>query len=172
MNRAGKFIPSVLLITLGLATSALAAITHTGKAVNQVTVVTESGTSSTGSTAFTDLPGASAVVKVPAGKTQLVQARFGAQSICFGNIGFSWCAIRLMADGVEMLPADGNNFAFDSTATNGQADTFFKALSMDRTLLLGPGTHTISAQWAVKDSGLSFQLDNWSLTVTQYANGH
>src|SRR5262249_10708569 len=114
--------------------------------------------------------GASVRIRVPAGKSQLVQARFSGESTCFGNIGFSWCSIRAMADGVEMLPEDGINFAFDSTATNGQSEAFFKALSMDRALVLGPGLHTISAQWAVRNSGLSFQLADWTLTVTQY--GH
>ena len=166
-----KNIIASLLISAGFVTPALAAVTHTGKAVNSVTVVTESATSSTGSTAFTNLPGASVTIKVPAGKTQLVQAQFSSQSICFANVGFSWCAIRILADGVEMAPADGINFAYDSTSTDGQAGAFFKALSMDRTIVLGAGTHTITAQWAVHDSGLSFQIDNWTYTVTQYASG-
>ena len=172
MNKTRNFIASLLLTALGLVTPALAAVTQTGKAVNQVTVVTESEISNTSSTTFSDLPGASVTIKVPAGKFQLVQARFSAESICFGNVGFSWCSIRILADGNEMLPTNGINFAFDSTATNAQPDAFFKGLSMDRTLVLGPGTHTISAQWAVRNSGLSFQLSDWTFTVTQYNNGH
>jgi hypothetical protein len=166
---------SILLTGLAFITPALAAVTHTGKAVNQITVVTENNVSSTSSTSFADLPGASASIRVPAGKTQLVQVRFSAESTCFGNIGLAWCSIRILADGVEMLPNVGSDFAFDSDGldANGLPLTdYFEGHSMDRTVVLGPGTHTIELQWCVTNSGLSFQLDDWTLTVTQYASGH
>jgi hypothetical protein len=35
----------------------------------------------------------------------------------------------------------------------------------------GKEVTAIQVQWAVSDSGVTFGLNNWTLTVTQYSNG-
>ena len=35
----------------------------------------------------------------------------------------------------------------------------------------GKAGTVIQVQWAVSDSGVTFGLNNWTLTVTQYTNG-
>ena len=67
-----------------------------------------------------------------------------------------------------MAPVAAGDFAFDGVGT---ADDFYEGHSMQRSILLGPGTHTIRVQALVTLSGMSFFLDDWSLTVTQYNNG-
>jgi hypothetical protein len=36
---------------------------------------------------------------------------------------------------------------------------------MDRSLVIGPGTHTVVVQWGVAFRGAVFTLDDWSLTI-------
>ena len=170
MRNIEKIIATLVLIALGLTAPALAAVTHTGTGVFKTTVVTETSAQSTTSAAYVNLPGATANITVPAGKVHLVNVRFSAESYCFGSTGLTgnWCTIRILADGVEMLPNSGSDFAFNA---NGAADDFWEGHAMERTLVLGPGPHTISAQWAVTNSGVTFRLDDWTFAVTQYNNG-
>jgi hypothetical protein len=159
-----------LALTLTFATPTFAAVRHTGKAITNVTVVTETNLLTTNSTSFVNLPGGAVTIVVPAGHSQLVQATFSSESYCFWYDGaaYQYCLMQILADGIEMLPASGGGFVFD---TNGQTDDGWEAHAMARTIVLGPGTHIIRVQWAVSDPGLYLALNNWTLTVTQYANG-
>ena len=141
---------------------------HTGNGVSAVTVVTESALSFIGSTSFQNLGGATATITVPANQVQLVVADFSADSTCQGSFAENFCSVQILADGVEMGPVAGGDFAFDGVGT---ADDFYEAHSMQRSILLGPGTHTIRVQALVTLSGMSFFVDDWSLTITQYNNG-
>src|SRR5262252_9385375 len=138
---------------------------HTGKAVTAVTVVTESELSFVGSTSFQNV--GSATITVPADKVQLVVAEFIADSQCQGAFGGNWCQVRILADGAEMNPISGGDYAFDGVG----ADDFAESHLAQGSLLLGPGKHTIQVQAAVTLAGMSFFFDDWSLTVTQYNNG-
>jgi len=168
MPKSNRTLAAALLISLTLACSAFAAQTHSAKAVAAVTVVTENQTTFIGSTSFQNLAGATATITVPAGKVQLVEAAFTADSTCQGPFGGNWCSLQILADGAEMTPVAAGDFAFDGV---GAADDFFEGHAMQRSILLGPGTHTIQVQAAVTLSGMSFFLDDWSLTITQYNNG-
>jgi hypothetical protein len=141
---------------------------HSGSAAASVTMVTESEISFIGSTLFQNLIGATTTITVPAGQVQFVQAEFTADTTCQGSFAENFCAVQILADGAEMNPIASGDFAFDGVGT---ADDFYEAHAMQRNVLLGPGTHTIKVQAKVTLSGMSFYLDDWSLTVTQYANG-
>jgi hypothetical protein len=141
---------------------------HTAKAAAAVTVVTESEISFIGSTAFQNLPGARLTITVPANQVQLVQAEFSADTTCQGAFPENFCRVQILADGTEMSPVAAGDFAFDGV---GNADDFYEAHAMQRSILLGPGTHVIQLQASVTLSGMAFYLDDWSLTVTQYNNG-
>jgi hypothetical protein len=170
MSTFTKSMVGAVLFALSLTTSALAAVTHTGKAIAKITVVTETNAQITSSTSYVDLPGASVNVTVPAGKFQLVNVRFSAESYCFGtSLTGNWCSVRVLADGTEMLPDSNFDFAFDAS---GAADDFWEGHAMERTLVLGQGVHTITAQWGVTNSGVTFRLDDWTFAVTQYNNGN
>jgi hypothetical protein len=159
-----------LVLTLTLAISAAGRDIHTGNAVARVTVVTETKLSSANSTSFTDLPGGAVQIMVPAGNPQLVQAAFSSESYCFAtsDLEYQYCLMQILADGKEMLPASHGGFVFD---TNGQSDDAWEAHAMARTIVLKPGPHVIRVQCAVSDANLALALNNWTLTVTQYANG-
>jgi hypothetical protein len=168
MPKSNRTLAAALFISLTLACSAFAAQTHSAKAVAAVTVVTESEISFIGSTSFQNLPGATATITVPADKVQLVKAEFTADSTCQGAFAENFCRLQILADGAEMAPAGAGDFAFDGVGT---ADDFYEGHAMQRSILLGPGKHTIQVQAAVTLSGMSFFLDDWSLSVTQYNNG-
>jgi hypothetical protein len=166
---SAMFIAALTCLMLAGSISAFAVRqVHTGKVAAAVTIVTESELSFIGSTSFQNLPGATATINVPAGQVQLVQAEFSADSTCQGSFAENFCRLQILADGAEMTPVAAGDFAFDGVGT---ADDFYEAHAMQRSTVLGPGKHTIRVQAAVTLSGMSFFLDDWSLTVTQYNNG-
>jgi len=166
---SAMFIATLTCLMLAGSISAFAVRqTHTAKAAAAVTVVTESEITFIGSTAFQNLSGATAAITVPAGQVQLVQAEFSADSTCQGAFAENFCRVQILADGAEMNPIAAGDFAFDGVGT---ADDFYEAHAMQRSVLLGPGKHTIRVQAAVTLSGMALFLDDWSLTITQYNNG-
>lgn len=158
------------LVALTVAAPAFAAVTHTGKAIFKTTVITETNSQFTTSTSFVSLPGASASITVPAGKKHLVNIRFSAESRCSGSAASAWCSVRILANGVEMLPNSGTDFAFD--ANNGSVDDFWESNAMERTLVLAEGTYNITVEYSALFSGLTFRLDDWTMAVTQYNSGN
>lgn len=171
MSNLRKSIAAATLVALIAVVPAFAAVTHTGKGVFKTTVVTETNAQSTSSTSYVNLPGASASITVPAGKIHLVNVRFSAESYCFGSTSDAgnWCTARVLVDGTEMLPNASSDYAFNA---NGTADDFWEGHAMERTLVVGAGTHTITVQWAVTSANLFFRLDDWTMAVTQYNNGN
>lgn len=171
MSHLRKSITAAALVALIAAVPAFAAVTHTAKGIFKTIVVTETNAQSTNSTSYVNLPGASATITVPAGKIHLVNVRFSAESYCFGSTSDAgnWCSVRILVDGTEMLPNSGFDFAFNA---NGNADDFWEGHAMERTLVVGAGTHTVTVQWANTSSNLTFRLDDWTMLVTQYNNGN
>jgi hypothetical protein len=169
VNRSSAmFIAALTCLMLAGSISAFAVRqTHTAKAASAVTIVTESQITFIGSTSFQNLAGATATITVPAGQVQLVEAEFTADSTCWGAFGGNWCSVQILADGGEMGPIAAGDFAFDGVG----ADDFYEGHAMQRSILLGPGKHTIQVQASVTLSGMAFYVDDWSLTVTQYNSG-
>jgi len=170
LNRSSamSIVPLTCVILAGSMSAFAVRQKHTGNGVSAVTVVTENAISFIGSTSFQNLGGATATITVPAGQVQLVVADFSADSTCQGSFAENFCSVQILADGAEMAPVAAGDFAFDGVGT---ADDFYEGHLMQRSILLGPGTHTIRVQALVTLSGMSFFLDDWSLTVTQYNNG-
>ena len=172
LNRSSAMLFAALACAVLAGSNSAFAVRQTRKAnaVAAVTVVTESQDSFLNSTSYQNLAGATATITVPAGKVQLVQADFFAESSCVGEFGGNFCSLRILADGAEMSPSAfeaGVEFAFDGVG----ADDFREGHAMQRSILLGPGTHTIRVQAAVSNSFTGVFLDDWSLTITQYNNG-
>src|SRR5215813_1861225 len=125
VNRTSATFVAVLscLMLMGSIPSFAARQSHTGKAVAAVTVVTESELTFIGSTTFQALSGASTTITVPTGQNQLVVADFTADSTCQGAFAENFCTLEILADGVEMNPISGGDFAFDGVGT---ADDFYE----------------------------------------------
>src|SRR5262249_16369970 len=110
-----------------------------------------------GSTAFQNLSGTTATITVPVSQVQLVQAEFSADSTCQGAFAENFCRVQILADGSEMNPIAARDFAFDGVGT---ANDYYERQPMQRSVLLGPGKHTIRVQAAVTLSGITFFLDD------------
>ena len=116
-------------------------------------------------------------VSVPRGEKSLILARYSAETICYivegtSNTGDNKCAVRIMvvnnATGTESEACPCNqfaNFAFDSTSGGTETVLAQESHSVDRSLVVGRGTYTVKAQWAVTHADVRFRVDDWSFTV-------
>jgi hypothetical protein len=120
---------------------------------------------STTSTSFINVPGMTGSVKVPPGKTGTVVALYTAESTC--DAGASWCAVRILLDGVEMNPQEGTNTAFDGSFNDSYETNALQRISV----AVPAGTHTVQIQYAViGGSGQVFRLDDHSLLVSMFVD--
>jgi hypothetical protein len=159
-------VPAVALAAGG-GTAVAALSGSSGTAQLQMLNRGENVASVTSSTTYVDVPGATLVTSVPAGKTQLVNARFTAESNCTrANPALGgWCSTRIVAQRiggatVELSPVAGLDYAFDSVANDQH-----EGHAMERSIRLGAGTYIIRAQRAVTNNAVSFRLDDWHLAV-------
>ena len=159
-------VPAVAL-ALGGGTAAAALSGSSGTSQLQMLNRSDNVATVSTSTTYTDVPGATLVTSVPVGKTQLVNARFTAESNCTrANPALAgWCSTRIVAQriggaAVELSPAAGIDYAFDNVATDG-----FEGHAMERSGRLGPGTYIIRAQRAVTSPAITFRLDDWHFAV-------
>jgi len=83
-----------------------------GQGAKRLKVTNSTGSFDITSPSFTTLT--STTVQVPGSFNQArIVARFSAESNCLGGSS-SYCSLRILVDGVEMNPAAGLNYAFDS----------------------------------------------------------
>lgn len=123
----------------------------------------------TNSPNFVDLPGAVVGVVIPPGLTLArLLIRFSGESLC--HAGLQWCSIRILVDGTEAEPAAGAEFAFDSTDFDTKSGGAWEARAMERSLVVGPGTHVVWVQWRVRTTE-TFSLDDWTLVVEPHLTG-
>jgi hypothetical protein len=129
--------------------------------------------STTQNTQWSDLPGARALVNVPAGQSRLYDVPFFAESQCAGpNTGT--CVVRIIAVNIatgaftELNPQSGSDYAFDSDMP-GASDDFREGHGMERSARLPGGqngaTYQIEVQFAVTNNTTAFTLDDWHLAV-------
>jgi hypothetical protein len=165
-----KFLVAVPVAALlvGGGTAAAALTGSAGGAQIQVQNRGQDLASLTSSPTFVDLPGAAVVTSVPGGRTQLITARFTAESSCqraLPALG-GWCSVRIVAQrvggaAVELSPAAGLDYALDSVRGADQ----FEGHAMERSIRLPAGTYVIRAQRAVTSPAITFRLDDWHLAV-------
>jgi hypothetical protein len=119
---------------------------------------------STGSSSFVNVTNAVRTVTVPSGTVRMLDARFTAESQCSGSGG--WCSVRIVVirgtSTVEMDPASGSDFAFDTASGN----DLWEGHAMERTSrFLSAGTYTVRVQARVVSGASRIRLDDWSLAV-------
>jgi hypothetical protein len=126
--------------------------------------VTFSGTSTT----FQTLPGTTITVGIASGNSSLIEARFTAESSCFGGAAGNGCSLRVVARNIstgtllELHPASGDNFRFDSVSS---ANDGREGHAMERSFRLPAGGWNISVQWKTTSSSTTFVLDDWHFAV-------
>ena len=166
-------LPALLVGTLAAIAAQMplsAATTLSATTMRAVKVVRETVASATAATAWVNVPGATATMTVPAFTTDLFVARFTAESVCYGKSG--WCPVRILLNGVEMDPAAGTDFAFDSSDAGTASPSSWESHAVERsrpyTTSTAPITVTIQVQYMVTSPGMTVRLDDWHLTVQQF----
>jgi hypothetical protein len=136
-----------------------------GKEITAVKVRRGSDATSTTSTTPVNLPGAVVTINVPASRRALLLVRFSAESECI-TTGTSqrWCNLKILVDGSEFAQPE-SDFAFDSASNGVEDDGSWEAHSIDRSIVVGSGTHTVQVQYRTTSADTTFRLDDWHLTV-------
>jgi hypothetical protein len=155
------------------ATAAGVITAESGGAEVRVDKRTSDSPSSTSNTFWSDIPGASLVVNVPANSSRLYDVPFFAESTCAGP-GTGGCAVRIIAVNIasgaviELNPQSGADYAFDSDIA-GAADDLAEGHGMERSRRLPGGPngadYQIEVQYAVTNGNTVFTLDDWHLAV-------
>ena len=140
-------------------------VVTTGGSITLVKVATDSPNATTTSTTLSQTPGMKLTISVPATYTNgaLILARFSAESGCIGGSAATWCIAEILVDGVEAAPGDGADMAFDTS--NGGTTYNWGAHSMDRSIVVKPGIHTVQVMWRVLTIGMTFWTGERSLIV-------
>jgi hypothetical protein len=168
-------IGAVLIAAGALAATAAAVITSdTGGQEVRVDKRTNDLPSTTSNTFWSDLPGASLLVSVPAGQSRLYDVPFFAESQCAGPGGGGACTVRIVATNIatgvvtELNPQSGADYAFDSDMA-GAVDDLREGHGMERSRRLSGGAnganYQIEVQYAVANNNIVFTLDDWHLAV-------
>jgi hypothetical protein len=128
------------------------------------TVKTESVASSTQSTTFVPVAGATTAVTIPAGSpSRCIKVRFSVLAKCdlvgITN-GVDGCFFRATRNGGELNSKTGT-----SSFAAGAFPVFAAAYSFEWIANVGPGTHTIAIQQRVHDTNTILTILNWTLDV-------
>jgi hypothetical protein len=170
--RRYAFAPAFVLGTLILGAGQIPCLAQTTVSATTLRAfkgVRQTQATSTGSTVWVNVPGASATFTVPAFTTDVFLARFTAESVCSGATG--WCPVRVLLNGVEMDPVVGTDFAFDSTDGGTANSSSWESHSVERSKSLTsssvPLNVTLQVQYAVTAAGITFRLDDWHFSIDQ-----
>jgi hypothetical protein len=140
-----------------------------GNNLTAVKVVRESAHLTTNSNAYVNVPGASTMITVPAGKQALIVIRFAASSACSQSPPSSlFCKLRVMVGPTEASPVRtiaGDHV--DTWDTIGNSETWSAAHAIERSVLKGPGTYNVRAQFRVSEviNSAVFILHGFHMTV-------
>ena len=74
-----------------------------------------------------------------------------------------------MIGDTELDPAVGNDFAFDSTDNATETESSWESHAIERSVVLGGGTHVVQVQWRTTNAATTLRLDDWHLTVERVA---
>lgn len=138
------------------------------KGAKRIAVVTGSSTTATTSTTVSDIPGATRTIVIPPSTTGLLLARFSGQSDCTGSTAGSLCLVRLMyqkngaGQFLPLVDAPGWKTFDSSEASSGGRESHATEWVSGS---LGPGSYEIKAQWSVQASGMTFDIDFWTLVA-------
>jgi hypothetical protein len=105
----------------------------------------------------------SGTITVPATMTGFLVATFTSESNCAGTPG-GYCNIVINCDGVELQPAVGTDFAFDSVGTTSSTSNWHSLSVTRRSNPFTGGNHSCEVRENLL-SATSFRLDDWIFQV-------
>jgi len=135
---------------------------------SRITVARGSAAFATTADTWTNLPGASVQIRIPAGQRGLLLATFSGESICNGGFVGDECDVRILFNGSQGQPGPAgpnSGAAFDS---EGSGDDYREMHAMQRSKgPLPPSLYTVRVQ-VETCCGSTFTLDDWHLTVQSF----
>jgi len=152
-----------VIATLGVATAVAAGpLNHdtelvAKKGVKQLLFQTNAG-ANTFTTSNGQVTG-SGTMTIPSAQTGFLVATFTAESNCAGTPG-GWCSIVINCDGVQLQPAVGTDFAFDSVGPTSSTSNFHSLSVTRRSNIFTGGSHSCEVRENLV-SATSFRLDDW-----------
>jgi hypothetical protein len=105
----------------------------------------------------------SGTITVPAPQTGFFVATFTSESNCAGSPG-GYCSIVINCDGVELQPAVGTDFAFDSVGPTSSTSNWHSLSVTRRSNPVTGGNHSCEVRESLL-SASSFRLDDWIFEV-------
>jgi hypothetical protein len=118
------------------------------------------------STSFQELAGSG--IAVGQASDRFYEARFTAESSCFGGPVGNWCSVKLVARNestneiVELNPQAGTDYQFDSV---GKTNDGRESHAIERSIRLDPGTYTFFVQGRTTSTLTTLRLDDWHFAV-------
>ena len=164
----------VVLSTLGVGQSAFAQFTSCNGSANLgFRAKISNAPSTTTSTTYVALPGASVTLSVPAASTRIFIVSFSAESRLINNPeppagAASWIELQVRDNGVAMQPQETTSpLAFASANLyQSNAATFCGTVTNTTAATVN---HTVSVWWRIVGAtGLTGWLDDWTLRVDKY----
>jgi hypothetical protein len=174
IRRKPAAIAAATLLAFGALAGTAAAVLTGSTGTSQLRMDNRGDTTeqNTSSIVWKELAGSQILVK--AHDTNLVNARFTAESQCYNGAG-AWCAVRIIAVDIatgtiiELDPVSGMDFAFDAVAP-GAHDETGEAHAMERSRRLTLGKYWLRVQFAVSNPTTKFRLTNWHFAVETSAS--
>jgi hypothetical protein len=120
------------------------------------------------SSSFQTLPGSELTVGIASGTSRLVEARFMAESSCFGGTAGNWCTVRVVARNsstgalVELSPEAGGDFQFDTVS---QVNDRREGHAIERSRRLGAGGWNVFVELKTTSTSTTVRLDDWHFAV-------
>ena len=150
-------------------------VTLTGGGVLETKTQTDTAVTAVTSPSFVLLSGSEVTFSVPSGSTRLFNARFTAESGCFGPQN-TWCTARIVGRNnstgfvFELNPQGSTGFAFDQADRGGGGSDSLEAHAMERSRrVLTAGSYTFFVQVSASDQGTVFSVGIWHFTVDKHS---
>jgi hypothetical protein len=177
-RRTVTVLVAVLGLLVGGSAVALAVgtpTTATGAGVTAIKVVRGGNPIQSSSTTFVDAAGVTTSISVPAGTKGLLDIRFEATTVCTATnpaLETASCFVKVVVDNTEAEPSglNSSNIAvMDSVAVSPVAfSAYHQAHAIERSIVAGPGPHTVKLQISVANPDITFALSNWHFTVERF----
>ena len=126
-------------------------------------ILTQNVPSTTGSTSFVPLPGATTSMYVGNSYGDYcIRIVFTAETGCSQTSAGDYCYVQALHNGVPLDPNGGGLQAIDSESGPAEGHAFQWATLIDSET---EGQHTFSIRWRVRNAPTQFYVDDWTLSI-------
>lgn len=127
-------------------------------------IISQNRPSTTTSTSFVPLPGASASFTIFG--DACVRIVFTAETGCSQTSAQDFCYVRALDNGVPIQPNGAGRQAIDSESGPAKGHAYQWATFID--IVKGEEQHEFTIEWRVKDRPTQFYIDDWTMSAEVY----